>query len=205
MAPAGRSDSDGGTLSPGHLVTLSPVKVGMLTFLGSEAAFFGTLIMAYVYFLRQTTQEEPNPSQVFRLPMILAASACLFSSSATIHVAEKALRRKSQEAFLGWWGLTIVLGLLFLLGTGLEWKNLIGRWGLTISRNLFGTTYFTLVGFHALHVTIGVIVMSIVFGLARSRQITAGNVTGVEVVSWYWHFVDGVWVVVFTFVYVVGR
>jgi cytochrome c oxidase subunit III len=205
MAPAGRSDSDGGTLSPGHLVTLSPVKVGMLTFLGSEAAFFGTLIMAYVYFLRQTTQEEPNPSQVFRLPMILAASACLFSSSATIHVAEKALRRKSQEAFLGWWGLTIVLGLLFLLGTGLEWKNLIGRWGLTISRNLFGTTYFTLVGFHALHVTIGVIVMSIVFGLARSRQITAGNVTGVEVVSWYWHFVDGVWVVVFTLVYVVGR
>src|SRR5271157_190045 len=205
MAPAGRSDSDGGTLSPGRLVTLSPVKVGMLTFLGSEAAFFGTLIMAYVYFLRQTTQEEPNPSQVFRLPMILAASACLFSSSATIHVAEKALRRKSQEAFLGWWGLTIVLGLLFLLGTGLEWKNLIGRWGLTISRNLFGTTYFTLVGFHALHVTIGVIVMSIVFGLARSRQITAGNVTGVEVVSWYWHFVDGVWVVVFTLLYVVGR
>ena len=117
MAEAGRSDGDGGTLSPGHLVTLSPVKVGMLTFLGSEVAFFGTLIMAYVYFLRQTTQGEPNPSQVFRLPMVLAASACLFSSSATIHVAEKALRRKSQQAFLGWWGLTIVLGVLFLLGT----------------------------------------------------------------------------------------
>jgi cytochrome c oxidase subunit III len=205
MAQAGRSDGDGGTLSPGHLVTLSPVKVGMLTFLGSEAAFFGTLIMAYVYFLRQTTQGEPNPSQVFRLPMVLAASACLFSSSATIYAAEKALRRNSQQAFLGWWGLTIVLGVLFLLGTGLEWKNLIGRWGLTISRNLFGTTYFTLVGFHALHVTIGVIVMSIVLGLARRRHITARNKTGVEVVSWYWHFVDGVWVVVFTLVYVVGR
>jgi cytochrome c oxidase subunit 3/cytochrome o ubiquinol oxidase subunit 3 len=177
----------------------------MLTFLGSEAAFFGTLIMAYVYFLRQTTQGEPNPSQVFRLPMVLAASACLFSSSATIYAAEKALRRNSQQAFLGWWGLTIVLGVLFLLGTGLEWKNLIGRWGLTISRNLFGTTYFTLVGSHALHVTIGVIVMSIVLGQARRRHITARNKTGVEVVSWYWHFVDGVWVVVFTLVYVVGR
>jgi cytochrome c oxidase subunit 3 len=205
MAESDRSDGDGVTLSPGHLVTLSPVKVGMLTFLLSEAAFFGTLIMTYIFFLRQTTQGEPNPSQVFRLPMVLGASACLFSSSATVYVAEKALRRNSQQAFLGWWGLTIVLGTLFLLGTMLEWNDLIGRWGLTISRNLFGTTYFTLVGFHALHVTIGVIVMSIVFGLAWRRQITERNQTGVEVVSWYWHFVDGVWVVVFTLVYVVGR
>jgi len=205
MAESDRSDGDGVTLSPGHLVTLSPVKVGMLTFLLSEVAFFGTLIMTYLFFLRQTTQGEPNPSQVFRLPMVLGASACLFSSSATVYVAEKALRRNSQQAFLGWWGLTIVLGTLFLLGTMLEWNDLIGRWGLTMSRNLFGTTYFTLVGFHALHVTIGVITMSIVFGLAWSRQITERNQTGVEVVSWYWHFVDGVWVVVFTLVYVVGR
>jgi cytochrome c oxidase subunit III len=142
---------------------------------------------------------------VFHLPLVLAASACLFSSSATIHLAERALRRNSHQGFLAWFGLTIVLGILFLLGTAREWSELIGTWGLTISRNLFGTTYFTLVGFHALHVTIGVIVMSIVFGLALRRQITERNMIGVEVVSWYWHFVDGVWVVVFTLVYVVGR
>jgi cytochrome c oxidase subunit 3 len=98
-----------------------------------------------------------------------------------------------------------VLGALFLVGTGLEWIDLIGKWGLTMSRNLFGTTYFTLVGFHALHVSIGVFVMSIVFGLAWRRQISERNKTGVEVVAWYWHFVDGVWVVVFTLVYIVGR
>jgi len=184
---------------------LPPAKMGMLMFLLSEIAFFGTLIMTYVYFLHQTTQGDPNPAQVFRLPIVLAASACLFSSSATIHLAENALRRNSHHRFLGWWGLTITLGVLFLLGTGLEWNDLIGRWGLTMSRNLFGTTYFTLVGFHALHVTIGVIVMSIVLGLAWRRQITVRNQTGVEVVAWYWHFVDGVWVVVFTLVYVVGR
>ncbi|HLJ93752.1 MAG TPA: cytochrome c oxidase subunit 3 [Gemmataceae bacterium] len=184
---------------------LSPVKVGMLTFLFSEVAFFGTLIMAYVYFLHQTTQEEPTPRQVFHLPTVLAASACLFSSSATIHLAERALHRDSVRGFLAWWGLTIVLGVLFLVGTGLEWNDLLSTWGLTMSRNLFGTTYFTLVGFHALHVTIGVLVMSIVFGLAQGRQITAANRTGVEVVAWYWHFVDGVWVVVFTLVYLVGR
>jgi cytochrome c oxidase subunit 3/cytochrome o ubiquinol oxidase subunit 3 len=191
-------------LAVGH-APLTTHQVGMLTFLVTEVAFFGTLIMAYVYFLRQTTRGEPNPSQVFQLPMVLAASACLFSSSATIYQAEKALRRHSQQGFLAWWGLTIVLGAAFLLGTAREWADLIGRWGLTISRNMFGSTYFTLVGFHALHVTVGVIVMSIVFGLALRGQVTTRNQTSVEVVSWYWHFVDGVWVVVFTLVYVIGR
>ena len=193
------------TPPPENPVSVSSVKVGMLAFLGSEAAFFGTLIMTYVYFLHQTKHREPNPSQVFRLPMVLAASACLLSSSATIYAAEKALRRNGMQAFLGWWGLTIVLAVLFLLGTMLEWTDLMNRWGLTISRNLFGTTYFTLVGFHALHVTIGVVVMSMVFGLAWCRQITTRNETGVQVVSWYWHFVDAVWLMVFALVYIVGR
>ena len=147
----GRGDGEGHAPSPEDAVALSPIKVGMLAFLASEAAFFGTLIDGLSLFL---APDHPRgrriPSQVFRLPMVLAASACLFSSSATIHVAEKALRRNARRAFLGWWGLTIVLGVLFLLGTMLEWNELICRWGLTISRNLFGTTYFTLVGFHAL-------------------------------------------------------
>jgi cytochrome c oxidase subunit III len=205
MADWDQTRTSGVTLSPENFVALSPVKVGMITFLASEAAFFGTLIMAYVYFLRQTAHGDPNPSQVFRLPMVLGASACLFSSSATIYLAEKALRRNARQAFLGWWGFTILLGVFFLLGTMLEWNDLIRRWGLTISRNLFGTTYFTLVGFHALHVTVGLIVMAIVLGLAWCRQLTERNTSGVEAVSWYWHFVDGVWAVVFTVVYVVGR
>jgi len=183
----------------------SKFKVGMVAFLASEVAFFGTLIMAYVYFLRQTTQGEPNPSQVLHLPLVLAASACLFSSSATIYLAERALARNAVQLFLRWWGLTIGLGAAFLVGTALEWNELIGTRGLTMSRNLFGTTYFTLVGFHALHVTVGVIVMAVVLGLAWRRHITPRNQESVEAVSWYWHFVDGVWVVVFTLVYLVGR
>ena len=191
-----------------HPSPLTIHQVGMLTFLASEVAFFGTLIMAYIYFLRQSSQGEPNPSQVFYWPRLWVTvffSVCLFSSSLTIHVAGRALRRESRQWFLAWWGLTIVLGILFLVGTGLEWSDLIRKWGLTIDRNMFGTTYFTLVGFHALHVTIGVTVMSIVLGLALRRQITERNSTSVEVVSWYWHFVDGVWAVVFTLVYLVGR
>jgi cytochrome c oxidase subunit III len=191
-----------------HHSPLTTHQAGMLTFLVSEVAFFGTLIMAYVYFLRQASQGEPNPSQVFYWPRLWVTvffSACLFSSSLTVHLAGNALRRQSQQRFLAWWGLTIALGILFLVGTGLEWSDLVRKWGLTIDRNMFGTTYFTLVGFHALHVTVGVTVMGLILGLAWRRQITERNATGVEIVSWYWHFVDGVWVVVFTLVYLVGR
>ena len=107
-------------------------------------------------------------------------------------------------------GLTLVaagvaFGAAFLGGTAYEWQELISRHHLTISRNLFGTTYYTLVGLHALHVTGGVTIMAIVLGLALGRQVTSANRAGVGLVSWYWHFVDGVWVVVFTVVYVVGR
>jgi cytochrome c oxidase subunit III len=184
---------------------LPPAKAGMIAFLVSEVSFFGTLIMSYVYFLSQTLAGNPKPSQVFYLPAVIAASACLFSSSATIHLAEQALRRDRHKAFLLLWGLTIALGALFLVGTMWEWSDLIGKWGLTISRNLFGTSYFTLVGFHAFHVTIGVVVMSIVFGLALKGQITVNNQMAVEVVSWYWHFVDAVWLLVFVLVYLAGR
>lgn len=186
-------------------VALTPAKVGMIAFLASEASFFGTLIMAYVYFLSQTRVGSPKPSQVFYLPTVFAASACLFSSSATIHLAEKSLGRNRQRAFVLLWGLTIALGFVFLLGTMWEWSDLIGTWGLTMSRNLFGSSYFTLVGFHALHVTIGLIVMSVIFGFALGGQVTVSNLTSVEVVSWYWHFVDGVWLFVFILVYLAGR
>jgi cytochrome c oxidase subunit 3/cytochrome o ubiquinol oxidase subunit 3 len=98
-----------------------------------------------------------------------------------------------------------VLGAVFLGGTAFEWHDLIYRHQLTISRNLFGSTYYTLVGLHALHVTGGVTVMLIVFGLALARQVTSARGGAVGLVSWYWHFVDAVWVVVFTVVYLVGR
>jgi cytochrome c oxidase subunit 3/cytochrome o ubiquinol oxidase subunit 3 len=98
-----------------------------------------------------------------------------------------------------------LLGIVFLAGTAYEWNTLIVRHGVTISRNLFGTTYYTLVGFHALHVTVGVIAMLTMLGLTLRHDVLAGKQVGGQLVSWYWHFVDGVWVVVFTVVYLVGR
>jgi cytochrome c oxidase subunit 3/cytochrome o ubiquinol oxidase subunit 3 len=101
--------------------------------------------------------------------------------------------------------LTIILGGLFLYGTGREWHRLIYEKGLTISTNLFGTTYYSLVGLHALHVTVGLVMLSIVLMFGLAGRVGPDQSARVGVLSLYWHFVDSVWVVVFTVVYIVGR
>ena len=186
-----------------HPSPLTPQQWGMATFLVSEASFFCTLIVVYLAYLG-VEQSGPTPA-LLALPLVIATTVCLLSSSVTIHLAEKSLRSGARSAFLRWWSATILLGMVFLAGTAYEWYTLIVEHGLTISRNLFGTTYYTLVGFHACHVTVGVIVMSIVLGLVLRHEVAGGKQVGVELVSWYWHFVDGVWLVVFTVVYLVGR
>lgn len=183
---------------------LPPAKVGMAAFLLSEVSFFSTLIVAYISFLGKNTV-GPTPTEALSLPLVIGTTICLLSSSVTVHFADAALRKGKQTGFCLLWASTILLGVLFLAGTAYEWHDLIYNYDLTMSRNLFGTSYYTLVGFHALHVTGGVITMLIVLGLALRRQITHINHQSVELVSWYWHFVDGVWIVVFTVVYVVGR
>jgi cytochrome c oxidase subunit III len=183
----------------------SPAKVGMLAFLLSEVAFFSTLITTYIVFLRETKQSDPSPEAVFHLPLVVFATGCLLTSSVTVHFAERAFTRGSRAMFSVLWLATILLGAAFLGCTANEWHELLGRYGLTISRNLFGSCYFTLVGFHAAHVTIGLIALSAVLGAALSRKIDQANATPVEIISWYWHFVDGVWIVVFSLVYLIGR
>jgi cytochrome c oxidase subunit 3/cytochrome o ubiquinol oxidase subunit 3 len=184
--------------------TLSAGQWGMISFLVSEVALFGTLILTYLFYLGKDVV-GPTPAAALKLPLVLCTTACLLASSLTIHLAERALERGKQGGFILWWLATIALGAVFLGGTAFEWHDLISRYHLTISRNLFGTNYYTLVGLHALHVTGGVTIMLIVLGLALARQVTSANRAGVGLVAWYWHFVDGVWVVVFTVVYLVGR
>lgn len=183
--------------------SLSPAQWGMICFLASEVAFFTTLIMVYLNFLGRD-QDGPTPA-VLSLPLVICTTLCLLSSSVTVHLADKSMKSAGRSAFIRWWSATIVLGIVFLAGTAWEWKTLIVEHGLTISRNLFGTTYYTLVGFHALHVTLGVVAMLTILGLSFMRGRITRRRTGVELVSWYWHFVDGVWVLVFTVVYLVGR
>lgn len=184
-------------------------RTGMICFLITEFAFFSTLIVTYTLYLGKSLT-GPMPADVFwqsaKSSLItLGSTVCLLASSATIHMATGALRQGKQQLFRQWLGATIALGAIFLAGTAAEWTELIGHHHLTLSTNLFGSTYFTLVGFHAAHVTIGLILMSIVLGLALRGYVTEMHEENVELVSWYWHFVDAVWVVVFTLVYVIGR
>jgi len=183
---------------------LSAAQWGMASFLLSDVALFGTLIMAYFALMGRDTV-PPTPAEALSLPLVMFTTLCLLSSSATIHFAEAALKKGRHGAFCLLWTATIVLGVIFLAGTAYEWYELIHKHHLTISRNLFGTSYYTLVGFHAAHVTSGVIIMAMVLGLALRRQLTEKNHAGIQLVSWYWHFVDVVWVVVFTVVYLVPK
>ncbi len=139
---------------------LTAPQWGMLAFLVSEVAFFSTLIVTYALYLGQDA-DGPTPAEALSLPLVCGTTACLLASSFTIHAAEAALRRGQAERFRGLWTLTIALGLAFLAGTAYEWHDLIVDKQLTISRNLFGTTYYTLVGFHALHVTAGLVALAL--------------------------------------------
>ncbi len=188
-------------IHPEHL--LSSTQWGVVSFLISEVAFFGTLIATYVSFLG-AHQSGPTPA-VLSLSLVTGTTACLLTSSLTVHLAERALRRGNKSAFVPWWSATIVLGVLFLAGTGYEWHDLIFHEGLTISTNVFGSAFYTLVGFHALHVTVGVVLLLIMLALVLRGQVTPNHPVAAEMTSWYWHFVDAVWVVVFTVVYLVGR
>jgi cytochrome c oxidase subunit 3 len=190
---------------PAPEFSLSPAQWGMIAFLVSEAALFSTLIVVYLTFLGKDVV-GPYPREALSLPLVIGTTVCLLSSSATIHRAEGRLRAGDVPGFRTFWAATIVLGLLFLIGTGYEWSELITRHKLTIGRNLFGSTFYTLVGFHGVHVTVGLIAMNVVLllrdGLGPARR---GSDADVELVSWYWHFVDAVWVVVFSVVYLYGR
>ncbi|HVX10066.1 MAG TPA: heme-copper oxidase subunit III [Pirellulales bacterium] len=184
--------------------TLDSAQWGMLAFLVSEVAFFGTLITAYLAYLGQDVS-GPTPREALSLPLVLVTTLCLLSSSGTIHLAEGNLHHRRERGFLLAWGATIGLGIAFLLGTAYEWRELIYEHQLTIGRNLFGSTFYTLVGFHGLHVTVGVVMMLAVLGLVLAKQLSVENKRVVQLVSWYWHFVDAVWIVVFAVVYLIGR
>ena len=176
-------------------------KVGMWCLIIAESAIFSIFVVAYLYYAGKSLS-GPTPAQVLDVPYL--TSICLFSSSLTILLAEKALHRGKVKVFGIFWFVTIALGVIFLVGTGLEWYRLIYRDGLTISTNLFGTTFYSLVGLHASHVAIGLtlLLLTLILSLRGSMY---GQARRFELLAWYWHFVDVVWIVVFTVVYVVGR
>jgi len=177
-------------------------RVSMACLIIAESAIFTIFVVAYLYYAGKSLS-GPAARDVLEAPVFY--SICLLTSSLTIHLAGRFLARGQHVAFLTSWVLTVVLGGLFLFGTGQEWRHLIYQRGFTISTNLAGTTYYSLVGLHAFHLTVGLVLLLIVLIFALSGHVGRDHAARVEVLSMYWHFVDAVWVVVFTVVYVIGR
>ena len=174
----------------------------MYCLIAAEAAIFTIFVVAYLFYTGQSVS-GPQPRDVLHPPIFF--TVCLLSSSLTIHVAVKSLRNGKVRVFALWWFLTLALGAAFLAGTAGEWRHLIYDEGLTIQTNLFGTTYYSLVGLHAFHVTAGLIALTAVSFFAFFGHVGQEHAGRVEVLSMYWHFVDVVWVVVFMVVYIIGR
>jgi len=177
-------------------------RVGMLSLITAESAIFTIFVVAYIFYIGKSLS-GPTPQQVLRIPIF--NTICLLSSSLTIHLAVSALEAGKSLRFKLLWFLTFALGAIFIIGTGHEWHHLIYDQGLTISTNLFGTTYYSLVGLHAFHVTVGLVGLGTVLALAPADKVKQEHAYQAGVLSLYWHFVDAVWVVVFTVVYIVGR
>ena len=177
-------------------------KVGMAGLIVAESAIFSIFVVAYLFYLGKSIS-GPTPREVLETPIFF--TVCLLSSSLTIHLASKELENGHRVSFRILWSITIALGALFLFGTAREWHRLIYEHGLTISTNLFGTTYYSLVGLHATHVTAGLIMLGIVLLFSLADRVGIEQSARIETLSMYWHFVDAVWVVVFTVVYLIGR
>jgi cytochrome c oxidase subunit III len=176
--------------------------VAMICLIIAEAAIFIIFVIAYIFYMGKSLS-GPKPADVLELPIF--SSICLLSSSITAHFAVSALRKAKSRVCAAWLGGTILLGGIFISSTANEWYHLIYEKGLTIKTNLFGTTFYSLVGLHATHVIVGLCLLTVAFIAALRGKATEHHAEKLEVLSLYWHFVDAVWIIVFAVVYVLGR
>jgi cytochrome c oxidase subunit III len=179
----------------------SPRKLGIISLIVAESALFTIFVVAYLFYINKSLS-GPLPKDVLEFPLL--GSIALFSSSATIFIAEKFLHAGKRAGFLLWWGLTIALGVYFLYFTGMEWRHLIVEKDLSIATNVFGTTFYSLVGLHAFHVIVGVLLLTGVWVSSLRNALHKDHTEHVEAISYYWHFVDCIWIVVLTVVYIIS-
>jgi heme/copper-type cytochrome/quinol oxidase subunit 3 len=176
-------------------------KVIVGYFLASEFVFFSFLITAYVDFQSSAISAGPTASSSLHPGITGIYTAFLLGSSPTMWWAAKMYREGRRTAFQIWLAITMLFGAIFLYGEGKEYYELVSK-GITLGANAFGTTFFTLTGFHAFHLIVGLTLMSIFWGVFRGQG-AGGHKrhAAMECVSMYWHFVDGMWVIIFTVIY----
>ncbi|MBI2723441.1 MAG: heme-copper oxidase subunit III [Chloroflexi bacterium] len=173
----------------------------MWLFLASDTLFFGSFIAAYLLY-RDRSTVGPYPKDLYDIPFTSVSSFVLLMSSLSMVLALAAIQRGDIRTMRVWLIATAFLGMLFLGGQAFEFTQFY-REGLTLRQNLFGTTFFVLTGFHGAHVTVGVLMLLSLVGVSFKGKVTEKESLAVEIVGLYWHFVDIVWIVIFTLVYLV--
>ena len=180
---------------------VSNEKLAMWAFLGSECLLFGGLISTY-FLYRGRSLAGPTPKQIYDIPYTSISSFVLLMSSLTMVLALAAIQRGDQRRLRVWLVATAMLGTTFIGGQVYEFTSFI-REGLTLKTNLFGSSFFVLTGFHGVHVTVGIIMLLSLAGLSSKGKLPQSKSEVVEIVGLYWHFVDIVWIVLFTIVYLI--
>jgi heme/copper-type cytochrome/quinol oxidase subunit 3 len=177
-------------------------KLLIWVFLASECMFFGSLIATYLVYQGKSLV-GPYPHDVFSIPITSVSTFVLLVSSMSMVLAYSAISRGNIKVFRIWILSTAILGACFIGFQVFEFREFAVE-GLTPRTNLFGTTFFTLTGFHGAHVTVGVIWLLSIFGFSFFKKFTSADSLSVDLVALYWHFVDVVWIVIFTVVYLIG-
>jgi cytochrome c oxidase subunit 1/cytochrome c oxidase subunit I+III len=199
LAHPDQADSKNATARPAGESVPEKNKALMIVFIVSEGFFFLMLVIAYLYYGR-AGGSGPTAAGSLNVGRTALFTICLFASSITIWRAELGFKRKDRAAMNRWLVATIVLGAIFVIGQATEYWGMFER-GVTVNTNLFASSFFTLTGFHGLHVCVGLIALLIVLGLTRRGEARDFQLPALATVGLYWHFVDGVWVVVFSVVY----
>jgi heme/copper-type cytochrome/quinol oxidase subunit 3 len=180
---------------------MSNEKVAMWAFLGSECLLFGALISTYLLY-RGKSVSGPTPHQIYDIPYTSVSSFVLLMSSLTMVLALAAIQRGDGRRLRVWLLATAFLGATFISGQVYEFTSFI-REGLTIKTNLFGSSFFVLTGFHGVHVTLGIVMLLSLWNLSLRGKLPKEKAEVVEIAGLYWHFVDVVWIVIFTVVYLI--
>ena len=180
---------------------LSNNKLAMWLFLGSETLLFGGLISTYMLY-RGRVADGPHPHQVYDIPFTSVSSFVLLMSSLTMVLAVSAAQRNDDEKTNLWLIVTAILGSTFIGGQIYEFTAFY-REGMGFSTSLFTSSFYTLTGFHGVHVSVGVIMLLVTVGVIKRNRVTGNKAESVELVGLYWHFVDVVWIVLFTLVYLI--
>lgn len=180
---------------------LSHAKLAMWTFLGTECLLFGALISTYLLY-RGRSVGGPSPAEIYDIPFTSVSSFVLLMSSLTMVLALSSIQRGQQNSMRTWLMATALLGMTFIGGQVYEFTTFVEE-GLTIKTSLFGSSFFVLTGFHGAHVTIGILMLLSLYGLSLRGRLPTERSEAVELVGLYWHFVDVIWIVIFTVVYLI--